>query len=81
MHAVSAAPYGSCIVFLLISYAYIRMLGNVGVKNATEYAILNANYMRARLQGQFEYFIQIIMVNVLMNLLLTCRPFKKSSRD
>src|SRR6185503_7162609 len=51
--AVSAAPYGSASI-LLISYAYIRMLGNVGVKNATEYAILNANYMRARLQGQFE---------------------------
>ena len=36
---------------LLISYAYIRMLGADGVKNATEYAILNANYMKARLEN------------------------------
>ena len=49
-HAVSAAPYGSASI-LLISYAYIRMLGAVGVRKATEYAILNANYMRARLQN------------------------------
>src|ERR1043166_8656956 len=47
-HAVSAAPYGSASI-LLISYAYIRMLGRTGVKKASEYAILNANYMRARL--------------------------------
>ncbi|MGH2553493.1 MAG: aminomethyl-transferring glycine dehydrogenase, partial [Chitinophagaceae bacterium] len=45
--AVSAAPYGSASI-LLISYGYIRMLGKEGVKAATEYAILNANYMRAR---------------------------------
>ncbi len=42
--AVSAAPYGSASI-LLISYAYIRMLGKDGVRMATEYAILNANYM------------------------------------
>ncbi len=50
--AVSAAPYGSASI-LLISYGYIRMLGNEGVKNATEYAILNANYMRARLEEHY----------------------------
>src|SRR5207302_8378440 len=42
--AVSSAPYGSASI-LLISYAYIRMLGRDGVRKATEYAILNANYM------------------------------------
>src|SRR5690606_24173881 len=52
-NAVSAAPYGSASI-LLISYAYIRMLGAKGLKNATEYAILNANYMRARLQNDFD---------------------------
>ena len=48
INSVSAAPYGSASI-LLISYAYIRMLGRTGVKKASEYAILNANYMRARL--------------------------------
>src|SRR6185436_18267146 len=51
-HAVSAAPYGSASI-LLISYAYIRMLGSKGVRMATEYAILNANYMRARLANDY----------------------------
>ncbi|TAE10106.1 MAG: glycine dehydrogenase (aminomethyl-transferring) [Bacteroidetes bacterium] len=51
--AVSAAPFGSASI-LLISYAYIRMLGSKGVTLATEYAILNANYMKARLQGHFD---------------------------
>jgi glycine dehydrogenase len=51
--AVSAAPYGSSLI-LLISYAYIRMLGPNGLKDATEYAILNANYMRARLTGHYD---------------------------
>jgi glycine dehydrogenase len=48
-HAVSAAPYGSASI-LLISYAYIKMLGAKGIRNATEYAILNANYMKVRLE-------------------------------
>jgi len=47
--AVSAAPFGSASI-LLISYAYIKMLGSEGLKKATEYAILNANYMRSRLE-------------------------------
>jgi glycine dehydrogenase len=47
--AVSAAPYGSASI-LLISYAYIKMLGSEGLRKSTEYAILNANYMRTRLQ-------------------------------
>ena len=48
-HAVSAAPYGSASI-LLISYGYIRMLGADGVTEATKNAILNANYMKARLE-------------------------------
>jgi glycine dehydrogenase len=50
--AVSAAPWGSASI-LLISYGYIRMLGAHGLTEATRYAILNANYIKARLQ---EYF-------------------------
>lgn len=52
IHAVSAAPYGSASI-LLISYAYIKMLGMKGLKQATSYAILNANYIKARLEEHF----------------------------
>ncbi|MEO5500150.1 MAG: aminomethyl-transferring glycine dehydrogenase [Ginsengibacter sp.] len=50
---VSAAPFGSASI-LLISYAYIKMLGEKGLKAATEYAILNANYMKAKLKENFK---------------------------
>ncbi|MBC7885017.1 MAG: aminomethyl-transferring glycine dehydrogenase [Saprospiraceae bacterium] len=51
-HAVSAAPWGSASI-LIISYGYIRMLGKEGVTDATKYAILNANYIKARLDGAY----------------------------
>ena len=47
---VSAAPFGSALI-LPISYAYIRMMGAAGLKRATEVAILNANYIAARLRA------------------------------
>ena len=50
--AVSAAPWGSASI-LLISYGYIRLLGGAGLTEATRYAILNANYIKARLQDHF----------------------------
>ena len=50
--AVSAAPWGSPSI-LLISYAYIKMLGTTGVTKATEFAILNANYLKARLEKHY----------------------------
>jgi len=50
--AVSAAPWGSASI-LLISYGYIRMLGGNGMTEATKYAILNANYIKARLEPYF----------------------------
>lgn len=53
IHAVSSAPYGSASI-LLISYGYIRMLGAKGVTNATKYAILNANYIKARLEPYYD---------------------------
>ncbi|MCB0531304.1 MAG: aminomethyl-transferring glycine dehydrogenase [Lewinellaceae bacterium] len=51
--AISAAPWGSASI-LLISYAYIKLLGATGVTDATRYAILNANYIKARLQGAYN---------------------------
>jgi len=51
--SVSAAPYGSASI-LLISYAYIRLLGHNGLKRSTELAILNANYIKDRLKQEYE---------------------------
>ena len=50
--AVSSAPWGSALI-LLISYAYIKMLGERGLTDATRYAILNANYLKTKLAGQY----------------------------
>ncbi|MDZ4759232.1 MAG: aminomethyl-transferring glycine dehydrogenase [Bacteroidota bacterium] len=52
-HAVSAAPWGSASI-LLISYIYIRLMGEKGLTNATRYAIFNANYMKALLEKHFD---------------------------
>ena len=49
IHALSAAPWGSASI-LLISYAYMKMLGGDGMTDATRYAILNANYLKSRLE-------------------------------
>jgi glycine dehydrogenase len=77
-HAVSAAPYGSASI-LLISYAYIRMLGPVGVRKATEYAILNANYMRSRLQNDFDILYTGHGGTCAHEFIVDLRPFKKSA--
>ncbi len=76
--AVSAAPYGSASI-LLISYGYIRMLGNEGVKAATEYAILNANYMRARLETAFDILYTNNKGQCAHEFIVDLRPFKKSA--
>ena len=75
--AVSSAPYGSASI-LLISYAYIRMLGFDGVRQATEYAILNANYMRSRLQEQFPILYTNDNGECAHEFIVDLRPFKKS---
>jgi glycine dehydrogenase len=77
-HAVSAAPYGSASI-LLISYAYIRMLGEEGVRKASEYAILNANYMRARLEGQYEILYTNHNGECAHEFIVDLRPFKKTA--
>ncbi|MEJ0105608.1 MAG: aminomethyl-transferring glycine dehydrogenase [Bacteroidota bacterium] len=77
-HAVSAAPYGSASI-LLISYGYIRMLGTDGVKQATEFAILNANYMRARLAGEYDILYTNHNGQCAHEFIVDLRPFKKSA--
>jgi glycine dehydrogenase len=73
--AVSAAPYGSASI-LLISYGYIKMLGNEGVTNATKYAILNANYIKARLEGAYSVLFSGENGRAAHELILDLRPFK-----
>ncbi len=76
--AVSAAPFGSSSI-LLISYAYIRMLGADGVKMATEYAILNANYMKARLEKHYKILYTGINGTCAHEFIVDLRPFKLSA--
>ena len=73
--AISAAPWGSASI-LLISYAYIRMLGAEGVTNATKYAILNANYIKARLQGAYEILYTGENGRCAHEMIVDMRPFK-----
>jgi len=73
--AVSSAPWGSALI-LLISYGYIKMLGGTGVTDATRYAILNANYMKARLEGHFEVLYTGTNGTVAHEMILDCRSFK-----
>ncbi len=77
-HSVSAAPYGSASI-LLISYAYIRMLGSKGVRMATEYAILNANYMRVRLAKHFDILYTGPGGTCAHEFIVDLRPFKKTA--
>jgi len=77
-HAVSAAPFGSASI-LLISYGYIRMLGAEGVKAVTEYAILNANYMRARLQEQYDILYTNHNNECAHEFIVDLRPFKSTT--
>lgn len=76
--AVSAAPYGSSLI-LLISYAYIRLLGPGGLRTATEFAILNANYMRARLAEHFDILYTNSNGQCAHEFIVDLRPFKKSA--
>ncbi len=74
--AISAAPWGSALA-CLISYGYIRMLGGDGLKKATEIAILNANYIKERLQGRFEVLYTGEMGRAAHEMIIDCRPFKQ----
>jgi glycine dehydrogenase len=76
--AVSAAPFGSASI-LLISYAYILLMGLEGLANATRFAILNANYIKARLQGHFQVLYTGNKGHVAHELIIDCRAFKKSA--
>jgi glycine dehydrogenase len=78
IHAVSAAPYGSALI-LLISYGYIKMLGADGLRHSTEIAILNANYIAAKLKGHYDILYTGKNGTVAHEMILDCREFKKTA--
>jgi glycine dehydrogenase len=75
--AISGAPYGSALV-CLISYGYICMLGAEGITNATKYAILNANYMKARLEEHYPILYSGEKGRAAHEMILDCRGFKEN---
>jgi len=75
IHAVSAAPWGSASI-LLISYGYIRMLGAEGMTNATKHAILNANYIKKRLESHYDVLFTRPNGTVAHEMIFDLRRFK-----
>lgn len=76
--AISAAPWGSAYV-CLISYAYIKMLGTEGLKKSTQFAILNANYMKSKLEKHYGILYTNENGRVAHEMILECRDFKQAS--
>ncbi|GAB2551626.1 aminomethyl-transferring glycine dehydrogenase [Rufibacter soli] len=77
IHAVSAAPWGSASI-LPISYAYIAMMGGEGLTEATKMAILNANYIKARLEAHYPVLYVGSKGRCAHEMILDCRSFKKA---
>ena len=75
---ISAAPYGSASI-LPISWVYIALMGASGLKKATQVAILNANYMAARLKGHFDIVYTGEGGRVAHEFILDCRSFEKTA--
>ena len=76
--AISAAPFGSSLV-LIISYGYIKMLGAEGLKQSTQYAILNANYIKHQLANSFEVLYTNEKGRVAHEMIVDLRPIKKET--
>jgi glycine dehydrogenase len=76
--SISAAPWGSALI-LLISYAYIKMLGAQGLTDSTRYAILSANYIKERLAGSFDVLYTGENGRCAHEMILDCRPFKRDA--
>ena len=74
--AISSAPWGSAMI-CLISYGYIKMLGGKGLQMATELAILNANYIKSRLEEHYAVLYQGEKGKAAHELIIDCRAFKE----
>jgi len=75
--AISSAPWGSALV-CIISYGYITMLGVKGLQKATEYAILNANYIKERLKNDYQTLFSGERGRAAHEIIVDCRPFKSN---
>ncbi len=78
IHAISATPYGSASI-LIISLAYIKMIGAKGLRDATEFAILNANYMKTRLEGAYDILFKGKHGHVAHEFIMDLRAFKQQA--
>ena len=76
IEAISAAPWGSALA-CLISFGYIEMLGSSGLQKATEIAILNANYIKERLEGAYPVLYKGDNGRAAHELIIDLRPFKE----
>ena len=74
--SISSAPWGSALA-LTISYAYIKLLGRVGLKKSTQIAILNANYIKTRLAKDYSILYTGEKGNVAHEMIVDLRQFKK----
>lgn len=77
IQAISAAPWGSALV-CLISYGYIKMLGEEGLRQSTEAAILNTNYIKERLKDHYPTLYAGERGRAAHEMIIDCRPFKKN---
>lgn len=78
IHAISGAPFGSALI-CQIPYAYIKMLGEDGLRRSTEVAILNANYLKAKLEDSYTILYKGKKGTVAHEMILDCRMFKASA--
>ncbi len=78
IHRISAAPYGSASI-LTISYAYIALMGAEGLTNATKNAILNANYIKSRLEKEYPILYTAASGHCAHEMIVDLRPFKASA--
>ncbi len=76
VEAISAGPFGSALI-LLISHAYVLMMGREGLTNATKYAILNANYLAAKLKKYYNILYTGKNYFVAHEMIIDCRKFKE----
>ena len=75
---VAAAPWGSASI-LLIAHAYVRLLGGPGMTAATKVAILNANYIKARLEGRYDVLYARANGRVAHELIFDLRPLRAAT--
>ena len=76
LDAISSSPWGSALV-CLISYGYIRMLGRDGIRKSTEIAIVNANYLKTKLEKNYKILYSGENGRSAHEFIIDCREFKK----